>query len=113
MFFVFLTVIGMTIKSLMNWNNSFEVALVAGALWVAVLVAGPIEASSQRNLRRVRFYSKETLLAGAFAAFWAAAVSAGIGALFLKTDSNVAIVAAGSGLVGLLLASIPYRVGFQ
>jgi len=110
-FFASLAILGMSVKSLLNWANSFEVAFIGASVWAGLLLSGPIEAWSQRSLRRSKFMARETLLAGAFAALWAATVTASIGALLFQTYSNLAALTAGSGLFGLVLATMPYTTG--
>jgi hypothetical protein len=110
-FFAFLMLLGMAVKSVLNWTNSFEVALLAAAVWTALLLSGPVEAWSQRSLRRSRFFSRQTLLAGFFSALWAAAISTAMGTLLFRIDSSLVALAAGSGLIGLVLATIPYTTG--
>lgn len=110
-FFIFIMLCAMCIKSALDWQNRMEWTMLSVGVWVGTLVAGPVEALSQRSVRNARRLSKESGLAMAFASIWAGAISALVALLAFPLDRNFLYLVFGSAAVGAILAVIPPTTG--
>lgn len=109
--FGLLGAIAAVIRGLFELRLVFDAAIFFASLFVAALLAGPMEALSQRSVRSARLLTKASLKALLFAGLWAAVVL--LVFLFALPWRPVpfAVLAATGFAIGAALSALPANGG--